>query len=340
MQVSTLLSGQLHVPHLGRNLEILALLEAVRRAGVAQASRLQVGLDEGGEFLSLAVHHVIEENHLAVTELLLFLRRNLHPVDFVGDIDFACAFRRVRVVAGVGRAARRLVQLHVGGEHLAVLALHSLHEDGFSGVQVLNLFLCQFHAPECLAVEELVVLENELDTPAFGIHLNEGVELVAGLGDHALDIDLLAFTQVVLLLLCQFHALDFPWDEGILRFHGDHLVGQLVDADEGWDILPVTSFQFHDTPHVARFEQVLLVLVGEDMSEVRSVKVGFLPDTVDAEHHFARHGLLEGQTCVRSQYGRAEVHADGHDLVGLVALEHLFEQSAFLEVFTGDSEIL
>ena len=76
------------------------------------------------------------------------------------------------------------------------------------------------------------------------------------------------------------------------------------------------------------------------MSEVRSVKVGFLPDTVDAEHHFARHGLLEGQTCVRSQYGRAEVHAYGHDLVGLVALEHLFEQSAFLEVFTGDSEIL
>ena len=76
------------------------------------------------------------------------------------------------------------------------------------------------------------------------------------------------------------------------------------------------------------------------MSEIRSVEVGFLPDTVDAEYHFARHGLLEGQTCVRSQYGRAEVHADGHDLVGLVATEHLFEQSALLEVFTGDSEIL
>ena len=76
------------------------------------------------------------------------------------------------------------------------------------------------------------------------------------------------------------------------------------------------------------------------MSEIRSVKVGLLPDTVDAEHHFASHGLLEGQTCVRSQYGRAEVHADGHDLVGLVSLEHLFEQSAFLEVFTGDSKIL
>ena len=56
---------------------------------------------------------------------------------------------------------------------------------------------------------------------------------------------------------------------------------------------PVASFQFHDTSHVARFEQVLLVLVGEDMSEIRSVKVGFLPDTVDAEHHFACHGLLE-----------------------------------------------
>lgn len=73
------------------------------------------------------------------------------------------------------------------------------------------------------------------------------------------------------------------------------------------------------------------------MSEVRSVEVGFLPDTMDAEHHFTHHGLLEGQTCIRSQYGRAEVHADGHNLV-VVALEHLFEQSAFLEVFTGDSE--
>ena len=340
MQVSTLLSGQLHVPHLGWNLEILALLETVRRTGVAQASRFQIGLDEGGEFLSLAVHHVIEENHLAVTELLLFLRRNLHPVDFVGDIDFACAFRRVRVVAGVGRAARRLVQLHVGGEYLAVLALHALHEDGLSGVQILDLLLCQFHAPECLAVEELVVLEDELDAPALGIYLNEGVELVARLGDHALDIDLLAFTQILLLLFGKLYTLDFLWDKGILRFHGDHLVGQLVDADEGRDKLPVASFQLHDTPHVARLEQVMLILLGKDMTEVRAVKVGFLPDTVNTEHHVARHGLLEGQTGVRSQYGRAEVHADGHDLIGLVATEHLFEQSAFLKVFAGNSEIL
>lgn len=59
------------------------------------------------------------------------------------------------------------------------------------------------------------------------------------------------------------------------------------------DVLPVASFQFHDTSHVARFEQVSLVLVGKDMSEIRSVEVGFLSDTMDAEHHFARHGLLE-----------------------------------------------
>ena len=38
------------------------------------------------------------------------------------------------------------------------------------------------------------------------LYTSEGVELVTGLGDHALDIDLLAFTQVILLLLCQFHA--------------------------------------------------------------------------------------------------------------------------------------
>ncbi len=76
LEIGPLLAVQLHVPHFGRNLELRTLLKAVRRAGVAQPSRLQVGLDEGGEFLSLAVHHVIEENHLAVTELLLFLHRN------------------------------------------------------------------------------------------------------------------------------------------------------------------------------------------------------------------------------------------------------------------------
>ena len=76
------------------------------------------------------------------------------------------------------------------------------------------------------------------------------------------------------------------------------------------------------------------------MSEIRSVKVRFLPDTVDGEYDVPRHGLLEREACVRSQYGRTEVHADRYCLVGLVATEHLVKQSALQQVFTGDSEIL
>ncbi len=49
--------GKRPAPQLGGNLELLALLETVRRAGVAQPSGFKVGLDKRGEFLTFAVHH-------------------------------------------------------------------------------------------------------------------------------------------------------------------------------------------------------------------------------------------------------------------------------------------
>ena len=120
-----------------------------------------------------------------------------------------------------------------------------------------------------------------------------GIERIARSGRHSFDEYFLSFTQVVLFLFGQFHPADFTWYEDILGFHRHHLVGQLVDADERGDILAVTVLQFHDTPHVACLKQVLLVLVGEDMPEVGTVEVGFLPDTVDAQHDVPGAGLLE-----------------------------------------------
>ena len=120
-----------------------------------------------------------------------------------------------------------------------------------------------------------------------------GVELLSVVGNHTLDEHLLAFAQVVLLLLGKLYAFNLLRDEDIFRTHGDHLIGELVNADKRGDVFTATSFQFHDTSHIACFKQILLVLLGEDMPEVRAVKFGFLPDTVDAQHDGTSHGLLE-----------------------------------------------
>ena len=155
------------------------------------------------------------------------------------------------------------------------------------------MLLGQFHAAQRLAVEEFVILEDVFYAPALGIDLDMGVEFLAAVGNHPLDEHFLAFTKVVLLLLRQLHALDFFRDEDVLRFHRHHLVGELVNTDKGRYILTVTVFQFHHTTHVTCFQQVLLVLVREDVAEIRSVKFGFLTDAVDAQNNGATHGLLE-----------------------------------------------
>ena len=194
LEVGTLLAGKLHVPYLGRYLELLALVEAVRGARVAQTARFEVRLDERGEFLAPAVHHAVEEDGPPFTQLFLLLGSDFHAVDLVRNVDFPCAFRGVGVVAGVGRAACRLVELHVGGEQFPVLALHALHEDGLAPVQVVDLLLGQFHASQVLPVEELVVLEDELHAPALGIDLDVGVERVARSGCHSFYEYFLSFT--------------------------------------------------------------------------------------------------------------------------------------------------
>ena len=120
-----------------------------------------------------------------------------------------------------------------------------------------------------------------------------GIKFLSVIGNHPLDEYLLAFTQVVLFLLGELHTLDFSWNEGIFRTHGDYLVGELVYADERRDVFTVAPFQFHHTSHVACFKQVLLVLIGENMPEIRTVKFGFLTDAVDAEGYLSVCGLLE-----------------------------------------------
>ena len=159
-----------------------------------------------------------------------------------------------------------------------------------------------------------------------------GVELIARLGCHTFDIDLLALTQVVLLLVGELHALNLVRDIDILGTHGHHLVGHLIKADERWDILSVTAFEFHHSAHIACFEEVLLVLFREDVSEVWTLQFGLLADTVDGEYYLTCVGLLQRQACIGTQYGRAEVKVDRYKLVGLVAFEHRVEQSLLLKV--------
>ena len=120
-----------------------------------------------------------------------------------------------------------------------------------------------------------------------------GVEFLAAVGNHTFDKYLLALTQLVLLLPGKFHTLDFSWYEGILYSHGDHLVGEFVYTDERRDILAVTSLKIHDTSHIARFEQVLLVLFGKYMPEIRAVEFRLLSDTVYAQYDGSSNGLLE-----------------------------------------------
>ena len=120
-----------------------------------------------------------------------------------------------------------------------------------------------------------------------------GIKFLSTVGNHPFNEYLLAFPQVVLFLFGQLYPLDFLRDERIFHTHGNHLVGKFVYAHEGRDVFPVTSLQFHDTPHVACFKQVLLVLFGKDVSEIRTVKFGFLTDTVDAQYDGTSHGLLE-----------------------------------------------
>ena len=213
--------------------------------------------------------------------MLLFLGGDFHAAYFIRDVNFTRSLRGIGIVACVGRSARGLVQLDIRGEQLTVLALHTLHEDGLARVEVFNLLLGKFHSAQRLSVEEFVVLEDVFDAPAFGVDLDVGVELLAVIGNHAFDEHFLAFPQVVDFLVGQFHTFDFLRDVGVFRAHGDHLVGELVDADERRDVFAVAPFQFHHTPHVACLQQVLLVLFGEDVTEVRAFEFGFLADAVD-----------------------------------------------------------
>ena len=303
LQVDALLPRQLHVPHLLRYLELHRVSEVVPRAGVPEEAGLQIHLDEGGVLLALLVDHVIEEDGPSRQKLLLLFGGDPHSVDLIRDVDLACAFRGVGVVAGVGGPARGLVQFDIRGEFLTVPACHSFHEDGLARVQVLDLLLCQLHAAQGPAVEDPVVLEDVLDAPALGVDLDVRVELPAAVGEHSLDEYFLALAQVVLFLLRELHALYFLRDEDVLRTHGHHLVGEPVDAYEGGDVLPVASSEFHHAPHVARLQKVPLVLVGEDVPEIRAVQLGFLADAVDAQHHIPPGGLLEGQPGVGTQRG-------------------------------------
>ena len=76
------------------------------------------------------------------------------------------------------------------------------------------------------------------------------------------------------------------------------------------------------------------------MPEERPFEVGLLAYAVYAQHHGALRGLLERETGIRAEYGGAEVHGNGDNLIGLVAFEHRVQEPTLLKVFTGQPEVL
>ena len=71
-----------------------------------------------------------------------------------------------------------------------------------------------------------------------------------------------------------------------------------------------------------------------------AVKFGFLPDTVDAQHDGTSHGLLEDSRASVRNTAEPEIHADGHDPVGLVAPEHLVRSPRSLKILAGQPVFL
>lgn len=69
----------------------------------------------------------------------------------------------------------------------------------------------------------------------------------------------------------------------MLLADGHQLVGALVDGDQTGFSRASAQVQFRHTSHVAALAQVLLVLLGEDMPEVRAFQLRLLAYTVDAE---------------------------------------------------------
>lgn len=230
-------------PTLGGNLELLALLKAVRHAGVAQPSGFKVGFDKRGKFLTFAVHHFFEESYPTGTQFFPFFTGELHTVDFLWNVDFPVPFGRIRIVAHVCGTPALLVELDKRREQFTVLAFHILHEDGFAEVKVFHLLLGEFHAPEFLTVEHPVVLEDVFDAATLGAYLHLGVEVVASLRLHAFEKYCLSFLEVVLFLLGELDTLDFIGDEYVLGFHRHNLIGEFVDAYEGEDNLTAAGFK-------------------------------------------------------------------------------------------------
>ena len=208
------------------------------------------------------------------------------------------------------------------------------------GIQVFDLPVGELHAAECLAVEETVVVEEIFDAAAVGADLDLRIELVAAFGFHALDENSLAVAQRLLLVVGQDDALDVVGNECRIGTHRDHLVGQFVEADERWYVLAAAGLELHHAAHVACLQQVLFVLFGEDVPEVGPVQFGLLADAVDRQNDGAADGLLKREPGVGAQDGRAEVHRNGHGLVGLISPEHLVEKPFLFQKLAGKSVVL
>ena len=236
-------------------------------------------------------------------------------------------------MTGVIRPSRRLVYRDKRGESsVPVLELHVLDQDGMSLAEHLYLGRREWHAPDGLLVEYLILREDELQPPALGAVLERGVKLLSRLGGHPLHLDGLSLLQQSDLLVRKSYPAHFLRDVDMFLPDGDQLVGVLVDGDQAGGVLAATQVEFHRTSHVAGLTQVLLVLLTKVEPEIRAFQLWLLAYAVNGQPHLPV--LLRYEREPRVQFGcqhAGNVKCQRHQLVGLVTSQHGVKKSLLFE---------
>ena len=236
-------------------------------------------------------------------------------------------------MTGVIRPSRRLVYRDKRGESpVPVLELHVLDQDGMSLAEHLYLGGREWHAPDGLLVEYLVLREDELQPPALGTVLKRGVKLLPRLGGHPLHLDGLSLLQQSDLLVRKSYPAHFLRDVDMFLPDSDQLVGVFVDGDQAGGVLAATQVEFHRTSHVAGFTQVLLVLLTKVEPEIRAFQLRLLAYAVNGQPHLPV--LLRYEREPRVQFGcqhAGNVKCQRHQLVGLVTSQHGVKKSLLFE---------
>ena len=125
--------------------------------------------------------------------------------------------------------ACHLVYGDEGREGVAVVALHALDEHGVALAEPFHLVQRQLHAPDGLLVEQVVLREDELQSPAFRAVLQGRAELLALGRHHAVHEHDLTVPQPRYLVGVEPYALNLVGNIDVLLPYCHQLVGDFVD---------------------------------------------------------------------------------------------------------------